>query len=121
MTKTWVGRGSHADRKLVDELFRDVSPTVGHVLSTLAQLGRPHVLIAALFERAFDGKVSGGVRHRAELAQRVLSDPRFSEADRDDALAVLKDAGPDELPIILLVDRGEAIVAVGIRSERSRK
>jgi hypothetical protein len=80
--------------------------------------GRPLVLIGAFFERAFDGKVSGGVVHRAELARRVLTDPRFSEPVRVRILGALKDAGADELPIVLLVDRGEGLVAVGVRRER---
>jgi len=30
----------------------------------------------------------------------------------------LKDAGADEIPIVLLVDQGEGLVAVGVRRER---
>jgi hypothetical protein len=59
-----------------------------------------------------------GVGHRAELAQRVLKDTRFSEPIRAHVLRALTDAGADELPIVLLVDRGEGLVAIGVRRER---
>jgi hypothetical protein len=118
MTKTWTTPGTHDDQTVLDDLYRDMAPTIGDVVTTLMRQGRPLVLIGAFFERAFNGKVSGGVGHRAELAQRVLKDPRFSDAVRAHILGALKDAGPDELPIVLLVDRGEGLVAVGVRRER---
>jgi hypothetical protein len=110
--------GTPDDQQVLDELFGHVAPTIGDVVTTLMRQGRPLVLIGAFFERAFDGKVSGGVGHRAELARRVVSDPRFSEPVRAHIMGALKDAGADELPIVLLVDRGEGIVAVGVRRQR---
>jgi hypothetical protein len=110
--------GTSDDQTVLDDLFADVAPTIGDVVTTLMRQGRPLVLIGAFFERAFDGKVSGGVGHRAELARRVLTDPRFSEPVRVHILGALKEAGADELPIVLLVDRGEGVVAVGVRRER---
>jgi hypothetical protein len=118
MTKNWTTPGTQDDQTVLDDLFRHVAPTIGDVVTTLMRQGRPLVLIGAFFERAFDGKVSGGVGHRAELAQRVLRDPRFSESVRARILDALKNAGADELPIVLLVDQGEGIVAVGVRRER---
>jgi len=118
MTKNWTTPGTQDDQTVLDDLFRHVAPTIGDVVTTLMRQGRPLVLIGAFFERAFDGKVSGGVGHRAELAQRVLRDPRFSEPVRARILDALKNAGADELPIVLLVDQGEGIVAVGVRRER---
>ena len=118
MTKNWTTRGAQDDEKVLDDLFRHVAPTIGDLVTTLMRQGRPLVLIGAFFERAFDGKVSGGVGHRAELAQRVLRDPRFSEPVRAHILGALKDAGADEIPIVLLVDQGEGLVAVGVRRER---
>ena len=117
-TATATTPGTIDDKKVLDDLFGYVAPTIGDVVTTLMRQGRPLVLIGAFFERTFDGKVSGGVGHRAELAQRVLRDPRFSEPVRAHVLGALKDAGADELPIVLLVDRGEGIVAVGVRRER---
>jgi hypothetical protein len=116
--KTWTTPGEQDDRKVLDDLFRDVAPTIGDVVTTLMRQGRPLILIGAFFERAFDGRVGGGVGHRAELAQRVLRDARFSETVRVNILAALKDAGAEELPIVLLVDRGEGLFAVGVRRER---
>jgi len=113
--KKWTTPGTQDDQKVLDDLFRHVAPTVGDVVATLVGQGRPRVLIGAFFERAFDGKVSGNVSHRAELAQRVLNDPRFSEPVRAHILGALKDAEADELPIVLLVDRGEGLIAVGVR------
>jgi hypothetical protein len=118
MTKNWATPGAQDDEKVLDDLFRHVAPTIGDLVTTLMRQGRPLVLIGAFFERAFDGKVSGGVGHRAELAQRVLRDPRFSEPVRAHILGALKDAGADEIPIVLLVDQGEGLVAVGVRRER---
>jgi len=118
MTKNWTTPGAHDDEKVLDDLFRHVAPTIGDVVTTLMRQGRPLVLFGAFFERTFDGKVSGGVGHRAELAQRVLRDPRFSEPVRALILGILKDAGADEIPIVLLVDQGEGLVAVGVRRER---
>jgi hypothetical protein len=119
--KSWTTPGTQDDQRVLDDLFRRVAPTIGDVVATLMRQGRPPVLIGAFFERAFDGKVTGGVVHRAELAQRVLRDQRFSEPVRAHILAALKDAGADELPIVLLVDQGEGLVAVGIRRERGER
>jgi hypothetical protein len=118
MSKKWTTPGTRDDQKVLDDLFRDVAPTIGDVVTTLMRQGRPLVLIGAFFERAFDGKMSGGVGHRAELAQRVLRDPRFSDPVRARILGALKDAGADEIPIVLLVHQGEGLVAVGVRRER---
>lgn len=43
---------------------------------------------------------------------------RFSETIRAHVLRALTDAGADELPIVLLVDRGEGLVAIGVRRKR---
>ncbi len=43
---------------------------------------------------------------------------RFSDEARAHILDTLKKAGADELPIVLLVDRGQGLVAVGVRRER---
>jgi hypothetical protein len=118
MGKTVATPGTLDDQKALDDLFRYVAPTIGDVVTTLMREGRPLILTGAFFERAFDGKVSGGVGHRAELAQRVLKDTRFSEPIRAHVLRALTDAGADELPIVLLVDRGEGLVAIGVRRER---
>jgi hypothetical protein len=118
MGKLSTTPGTSDDQKVLDDLFRHVAPTIGDVVTTLMRQGRPLVLIGAFFERTFDGKVSGGVGHRAELAQRVLSDTRFSDEARAHILDTLKKASADELPIVLLVDRGEGLVAVGVRRER---
>jgi hypothetical protein len=51
-----------------------------------------------------------------EVARRVSTDPRFPEAVRGVLLEALQ--SPSELPIVLVVDRGEGLVAVGVRRER---
>ncbi len=116
--KSWTKPGTQEEQKVLDDLFRHVAPTVGDVVATLMQQGRPRVLIGAFFERAFDGTVSGGVVHRAELAQRVLNDPRFSKPVPAHILDVLETAEADELPVVLLVARGEGLMAVGVRRAR---
>jgi hypothetical protein len=120
MSKTWTTPVTQGDQKLLDELFAQVAPTITDVVTTLMRQGRPLILIGAFFERAFDGKVSGGCSHRAELARRALTDPRFSDAVRAGILGTLKDAGAEELPIVLVIDRGEGLVAVGVRRERGK-
>jgi hypothetical protein len=74
--------------------------------------------MGALFERAFDGKISGGVGHRTELAKRFSADQRLPAPALTTVLDVLRTSGADELRIVLLVDRGEGVVAVGVRRER---
>ena len=46
----------------------------------------------------------------------MSTDPRFPEAVRGVLLEALQ--SPSELPIVLVVDRGEGLVAVGVRRER---
>ena len=118
MTKTWTPPNTRGDQKVLDEFFGRVAPTIGDVVTTLLRQGRPLLPIGAFFERAFDGKVSGGCGHRAELARKVLTDPRFDDVARARILEAMKAAGPDELPVVLLVDLGEGVVAVGVRRER---
>ncbi len=118
MTKNWTGPGTSADSKALDDLFAAVAPTIGDAVTTLMRQGKRLSQIGALFERTFDGKVRGGVGHRTELAKRVMGDHRLPAAALATILENLRSAGADELPIVLLVDRGEGIVAVGIRRER---
>jgi hypothetical protein len=108
--------GATDDQRVLDGLLAQVASTLGVMVTTLLQQGRAFGTIGALFERAFDGKVSGGCGHRAEVARRVSTDPRFPEAVRGVLLEALQ--SPSELPIVLVVDRGEGLVAVGVRRER---
>ncbi len=118
MTKSWTVPVAHDDQSVLDDPFRHVALTIGDVVATLRRQGPPRVLIWAFFERAFDGTVKGGVSHRAELANRVLNDRRFSEPVRAHVLATLKEAEADELPVVLLVDQGEGLLVVGVRQVR---
>ena len=115
MSKSWATPGTHDDETVLDDLLHHVAPTIDDVAATLLRDGRPRILIGALVERAFDGKVSVTVSHRAELAQRVLNDRRFFEPLRTRILDALKNALAEELPVVLLVERGEGLVAAGIR------
>jgi hypothetical protein len=118
MTKNWTTPGAQDDERVLEDFFRHVAPTIGELVTTLMRQGRPLVLIGAFFERAFDGKVSGGVGHRTELGQRVLKDPRFSEPVRAHIVGILKESLGRRDSIVLLVDQGEGLLAVGVRRER---
>jgi hypothetical protein len=112
------GTSSRDDQKALDELFAIVGPTLDGVVTTLARQGKALATIGALFERTFDGSVSGGIRHRTELARRILADARLPADALAPILEILRRAGGGELPIILLVERSEGVVAVGVRRER---
>ena len=64
MTTNISAPGTADDGKVLDELLAHVAPTIGEVVTKLMHEGRPLSVIGAFFERAFDGKVSGGVGHR---------------------------------------------------------
>ena len=98
MNRDGMGAGTPEDQRGLNELLALVAPTIGDVVIGLMRRGKPLSTLGALFERAFDGKVSGGVEDRTELARRVLSDSRFSAAALAMLLENLRNAGPTELP-----------------------
>jgi hypothetical protein len=109
-------RGNEDDTTVLSTFFTEVAQKISDDVTRLMQRGQPLAFIAAFFERAFDGTVTGGCGHRAELAQRILSDHRFTDAVRHVVLDAF--AAHDELPIVLLVDRGEGVVSVGVLRRR---
>src|SRR5258706_3146721 len=97
--------GTQSDERLIDDLLVQMAPRISDLVTALMHRGAALATLGAMFERSFDGTVSGGVGHRAELAKRVAADVRLSDA-RATLLEKLKTAGHDQLPIVLLVDRG---------------
>jgi hypothetical protein len=118
MNTTWTMPSSRDDVRVLDELFARIGPTIGDLVTTLMRQGKRIAQTGAMFERAFDGKISGGVGHRTELAKRALTDVRLPARLSPRSLRTCGAAGPDELPIVLLVDCGEGVLAVGVRRER---
>jgi len=106
------------DEKVLDAFYRDIAPKLEDLATTLLHQGKPFGLLAALFSRGFDGTLTGGCGSRAEVAKRVLGDTRFAEPARTHVLEALRTTPLDALPVILIVDHGEGLAVVGVRTER---
>jgi len=110
--------GKPEDEKALDAFFAEVAPKLGDLVTVLLQQGKPFALLAAFFSRGFDGTITGGCGARAGVAKRVLSDARFAEPTRTHVLEALRVCPLDALPVLLVVERGEGLVVVGVRRER---
>ncbi len=103
-----------------DDLLATAAPAIGDQVTRLLRGGKPLGRIGGWVELGTRGMVTGFVSERVDLARRVLSDPRLSPSSLAILLEGLRGAAPDELPILLLVERYRATWAVAVRRIRPR-
>jgi hypothetical protein len=108
------------DKKLFDEVFRAAAEAVSDMVTGAMRKGLALGQLGVVIERHFDGRVVTGCALRADLARRFGHDPRLPEDARQGIAATMTEVGADGLPIIVVVHRGEGLVAVGVRRERGQ-
>jgi hypothetical protein len=100
--------------ELLDQFLRDVTPTIEELVTKALQQGRSVEQMALLLERAIDGSLRGGCGSRREMVAKLGLDPRFTTEQRAAIVNTINDAGTD-IPAVLLVQRGEGEILVGLR------
>jgi hypothetical protein len=103
-----------------DDLLAVAAPVIGEGVTRLLRDGKHLSRIGGWFERSNGGNVIGSVGDRVDLARRVLSDERISPSSLAVLLECLRGAVPDELPILLLVERNRGSWFVAVRRIRPR-
>ncbi len=101
-----------------DELLAIAAPAIGDEVTRLLRGGKHFSRIGGWFERSMRGNTFGIVGDRVDLARRVLSDERFSPASLAVLLEGLRRSAPDELPILLFVERYQGAWLVAVRRVR---
>jgi hypothetical protein len=113
-----MGTDQPHDDKAFDELLATAAPIIGDEVTSLLRKGRPLSCIGAMFEEAPNARVLSVVGERVHLARRVLGDRRLSPASLGLLLNCLRGAGPDELPVLLLIDNGRQVWTAARRIRR---
>lgn len=103
-----------------EELLAMAAPAIGEDVTRLLRAGTPISRLGGWFEHGVRGAVYGTIGDRADLARRVLSDARLSPPFLALLLEGLRGAAPDELPILLLVERYRGAWIAGVRRIRPR-
>ena len=102
------------ETEALDQFLHEVTPTIEELVTKALQQGRSVEQMALLLERAIDGSLRGGCGSRREMASKLGLDPRFTTEQRAAIVNTINGAGSD-IPAVLLVQRGEGELLVGLR------